>query len=291
MGLPGFWSRPQALPSGRLFELRNLQKHPRRENQEQIRHLCANAYLGDSVSLCRVLGRFKMFVDTRDVGLSTHLLLDGFWEMWLTEALSAVIRPGMVVADIGANLGYYTLLMAELAGPTGSVHAFEPNPAIADLTRKSCDINGFYYTVTLHREPLGSEEGKPVGLIVPPGEPKNAHVTPWLDIPGAIPMTTRRFDAIPELMDADVVKIDAEAAELDIWHGMAGRLDRTDRPLTIFMEFASARYEDPDGFLAEVEARGFHLAEVTLDDGIMPRTRQQVLAAPPRIDQMLMLTR
>ena len=282
--------QPRRAP-GYLFNLRNLQIGRRRNNQRQIRQLCTNAYLGDHTSLCRVLGRYKMFVDTRDVGLATHLLLDGFWEMWLTEALSAVVKPGMVVADIGANLGYYSLLMAELVGADGMVHAFEPNPAIADLMWKSCDVNGFGDRVRLHRDPLGCEDGKPVALIVPANEPKNAHITPHLAAPGAVALTTRRFDAIPDLLDVDVVKIDAEAAEYDIWRGMAGRLDRIDKPFTIFMEFASIRYEDPQAFLAEVEAHGFTLAVVTLDDGIVPGTREQILAAPPAIDQMLMLRR
>lgn len=291
MGLLGLPSLSQTLSPGRLFDLRSLQSRSRRDNQRQIRQLCANAYLGDHTSLCRVLGRYKMFVDTRDVGLATHLLLDGFWEMWLTEALSAAVKPGMVVADIGANLGYYSLLMADLVEAGGVVHAFEPNPTVADLMWKSCDVNGFGDRVRLHRDPLGCEDGKPVGLIVPAAEPKNAHVTPHLDAPGAIALTTRRFDAIPDLLDVDVIKIDAEAAEYDIWRGMTGRLDRTDKSLTIFMEFASTRYEDPDGFLAEVEARGFALGVVTLDDGVERRTRQQILAAPALVDQMLMLTR
>jgi len=286
--LPLHW--PRRAP-GYQFDLRNLGLSSRRDNQRQIRQLCANAYLGDHTSLCRVLGRYKMFVDTRDVGLATHLLLDGFWEMWLTEALSAIVKPGMVVADIGANLGYYSLLMAELVGAAGTVHAFEPNPAVADLMWKSCDINGFGDRVRLHRDPLGCEDGKPVALIVPANEPKNAHITPHLEAAGAIALTTRRFDAIPDLLDVDVVKIDAEAAEYDIWRGMAGRLDKTNKPLTIFMEFASVRYEYPRAFLAEVEAHGFPLAVVTLNDGVVRRSREQILAAPPWIDQMLMLRR
>jgi len=276
---------------GHLFDLRNLQRRPRDENQDRIRSLCANAYLGDGDSLCWVLGRFKMFVDTRDVGLSSHLLLDGYWEMWLTEALSGVLKKGDVAVDIGANLGYFTLIMAEIVGPSGSVHAFEPNPAIADRLARTLDINGYRERATVHRDPLGADEGLPVALIVPPHEPKNAYITAVADTPGAIPMTTRRFDSYPELMDAAVIKIDAEAAEQNIWRGMTARLDRRDAPLVIFMEFATIRYEAPGAFLEEIEARGFSLAEVTMLEGAVPRTREQILAAPPRIDQMLMLRR
>jgi len=277
--------------SGRLFDLRDLRRRPRDENQDYIRSLCANAYLGDGDSLCWVLGRFKMFVDTRDVGLSSHLLLDGYWEMWLTEALSGVLEKGAVAVDIGANLGYFTLIMADLVGPTGSVHAFEPNPAIADRLARTCDINGYRERVTVHPGPLGAEEGLPVALIVPEHEPKNAYITPVVETPGALPMITRRFDSYPELMDAAVIKIDAEAAEQNIWRGMTARLDRRDAPLILFMEFASIRYGEPGAFLEEIEARGFSLAEVTMIDGVVPRTREQILAGPPRVDQMLMLRR
>jgi FkbM family methyltransferase len=289
---------PLKLPShrphrnaGHLFDLRDLRRRPRDENQDLIRSLCGNAYLGDGDSLCWVLGRFKMFVDTRDVGLSSHLLLDGYWEMWLTEALSGVLEKGATAVDIGANLGYFTLLMAEMVGPSGAVHAFEPNPAIADRLARTCDINGYRERVTLHRDPLGAEDGLAVALIVPEHEPKNAYITPVAETPGALAMTTRRFDSYPELMDAAVIKIDAEAAEQNIWRGMTARLDRRDAPLIIFMEFASIRYEQPGAFLEEIEARGFSLAVVTMLDGIVPLTRDQILAGPPRVDQMLMLRR
>ena len=282
--------RPRHTP-GRLFDLRNLQRRTRDENQEQIRSLCENAYLGDGVSLCRVLGRFKMFVDTSDIGLSTHMLLDGYWEMWLTETLSGVVEQGAVAVDIGANLGYFTLLMAELVGPTGSVHAFEPNPPIADRLIRSCDINGYRDRVTVYRDPLGAVDGLPTHLIVPTHEPKNAHLGEGDPVAGSIVLTTRRFDSYPALLDASVIKIDAEAAELEIWHGMTARLDRTDMPLTIFLEFATCRYDDPGGFLDEIAARGFSLEEVTLQDGVVPRTRAEVLAAPPLVDQMLLLRR
>jgi FkbM family methyltransferase len=274
-----------------LFELRNLLRPSRDKNQALIRGLCASSYLGDGSAVCRVLGRYKMFLDTKDVGLSPHLMLDGYWEMWLTEALAQTIKPGMLVVDVGANLGYFTLLMAELVGPGGAVHAFEPNPKIADRLTKSVDINGFYGRVTVHRDPLGSHDGADVVLAVPEGEPKNAHILWNSNATDAIHLTMRRFDSFPELLGADVIKIDAEAAELDIWHGMSGLLQRRDKPLIIFLEFASARYQDPGAFLDEITAAGFDLAEVDLKKGILPKSRAEILAASPTMDQMLRLER
>lgn len=279
-------------PAGKpLFDLRKLDIARRSENQALIRALCACAYLGEETALCRVLGRYKMFVDTTDIGLSSHLMLDGYWEMWLTEAIAEVVKPGMTVVDIGANLGYFTLLMADLVGPGGAAHAFEPNPPIARRLANSVDVNGFREWVSVHADPLSDADGRDVVLAIPAGEPKNAHLSPALDLPGAVPLKTRRFDSYPELLGADVIKIDAEAAERDIWRGMSGLFDRRGGPLTLFMEFAAARYADPGEFLDEIVGRGFSLAEVVPAEGVQPRSREQILAAPPRIDQMLMLRR
>ena len=278
-------------PVAPLLDPRKLKRERRYKNQALIRSYCASAYLGDHTALCRVLGRYKMFVDTTDVGLSSHLMLDGYWEMWLTEALVAVLRPGMVAVDVGANLGYFTLLMADQVGASGAVHAFEPNPPIADRLVKSVDVNGFYDRVTVHREPLSSEDGLDLALAVPLGEPKNAHITADLNASGAIAVRTRRFDSFPELLRADVIKIDAEAAELDIWRGMSGLFEQSGRPLTIFLEFTSARYADPAGFLGEIQSCGFSLGDVSQASGVRSRTAEQILAAPAAVDQMLLLRR
>jgi FkbM family methyltransferase len=255
--------------------------------------MCQTSYLGEGSALCRILGRYKIFADTRDLGLSPHLMLDGYWEMWLTEALVEVIKPGMTVVDVGANLGYFTLLMADLVGPGGFVHAFEPNPPIAHRLAKSIELNGFRGRVALHPEPLGSVDGEEVVLVAPVDDPKNAHVIAGAG-PGLV-LKTRRLDGYAELFDADVFKIDAEGAELDIWHGMSGLFEKSgrarERSRTIFLEFAPGRFADPATFLDEIEASGFEVAELTFSEGMRLRTREQILSAPPGDLQILVLRR
>ena len=174
-------SRPADVAAGRLFQLGELGAQPRQHNEAVIRQLCANAYLGEGRSLCRVLGRYKMIVDPGDVGLSSHLLLDGYWEMWLTELLARIVRPGMVAADVGANLGDVTLRMADLVGPTGRVHAFEAKADLARRLEQSVAVNGFHDVVTVHAQALADAEADML-LLVPPGEPKNGYL-----LPAAIP--------------------------------------------------------------------------------------------------------
>jgi FkbM family methyltransferase len=287
--MPSLFPRPD--PGLPLLEPRSFQLSRRSETEALIRSLSASAYLGGGRALCRVMGRYKMFVDTGDLGLSSHLMLDGYWELWLTEALVETLKPGMVAVDVGANLGYFTLLMADLVGPQGAVHAFEPNPPIADLLFDNVYVNGFRDRVTVRREPLGAQDGSEVFLAVPHRDPGGAHVAASRDSAEGGGLVTRRFDSYPDLLKADVIKIDAEGAERDIWRGMDGLLRQVDRPLTVFLEFASVRYPDPAGFLEEIRTAGFSLAEVHPSNGIRPRSVADILARPAETDQILMLRR
>ncbi|WP_223176246.1 FkbM family methyltransferase [Sphingobium xenophagum] len=279
----------------RLFHLDHLRSHPRQRNEAVIRQLCANAYLGEGRSLCRVLGRYKMIVDTSDVGLSSHLLLDGYWEMWLTELLVDLVKPGMKVVDVGANLGYFSLLMADLVGPEGQVHAFEPNVDLARRMTQSLAINGFENSATVHEQALSDSEAD-VLLVVPTDEPKNAHLLP-ADHPVSGDaatesrlLRTRRLDSYSDLYDADIIKIDADTSEEAIWHGMSAIL-RKNRPLTIVLEFARVRYADPGAFIDQILSDGFTLSVITLEAGIQPISREAILSVSPTDDVMLLLVR
>jgi FkbM family methyltransferase len=274
--------------AGLPFDLWRLLTPPRYLNESAIRALCHNAYLGDGVAVCRVLGRYRMFVDTSDIGLSTLLLLDGFWEMWVTEAIFQLVQPGMTVIDVGANLGYYTMLTADLVGETGRTIAVEPNPHLATLLRRSVSINGYADRTTVHQCALGERDGN-AGLIVPPGEPKNAYLAP-AGTAGGVNVPVRRLDEIEGALDADFIKIDVEGAEEMVWRGMAGILAQ-DRPLTIVLEFTPGRYADAARFLDEILSAGFDLNIVDHYAGVIPISRADVLTGPPTEDQMLVLVR
>ena len=117
--------------------------HDRRHVEAAIRRRCHTVWIDPETTLCRILGRYKFFVDSRDIGLAPHLMLDGYWEFWISDFIWRNLRPGFRVLDVGANLGYYTVLAADLVGPQGQVTAFEPNPRMFELLQRNAGINGF----------------------------------------------------------------------------------------------------------------------------------------------------
>lgn len=279
---------------GQLLTLDLFGRTDRARAEALIRARCATAYLHGTDALCWALGRYRMVVDTADIGLSTFLMLDGFWEMWVTEVIAQAIRPGMSVVDCGANLGYYTLIAADRVGAGGRVHAIEPNPALAERLRRSLVVNGYDQRTTIHEIAL-SDAAREVAFRIPADEPKNGHITylaaheaaaePDCIVVPALPLDTLLGDAA-----VDFIKIDVEGAEEAVWRGMAGIFARG-RPMTIFLEFASIRYPDAAGFLAEIAAHGFSLAVIELSGEWRTIDAATLLARPGTIDQMLLLRR
>lgn len=266
-----------------IYDIWRLHSYPRDFNEAEIRGLCRVAYLGDHTALARVLGRYKMFVDTRDVGISSHLMLDGFWEMWVTEAMMRVVRRGSTVIDVGANLGYFSLLLADLTGPEGKMLAFEPNPELAGRARKSIEVNGFSPFSALHECALGAAEGA-ASIQVDVNQPGGGRTIEGAGIP------VRRLDSFPEAINAEFIKIDVEGYEQQVWRGMTGIL-ANGQPLTVFMEFTVGRYADPVGFLGEIMGEGFTLEIVDFVGGVRPTTVSELLSMPHTIDHMLCFRR
>ena len=215
-------------------------------------------YLGENEGLCRILGRYKLYVDTRDQGLCANLLLDGFWEMGLTMYMARTVRPGMVVVDVGANFGYYTILLGGLVGDNGHVYAIEPAPLTAAMLRRSIKLNGLEDSTTVVEAAAGANAGAPALLYVPHREPKNAAV---VTSPEAVDqeggtlyqVAEARIDAlVAGRPRVDFIKIDAEGSEEAIVAGMLATL-RRDKPLLV-LEFNTVRSRDPAALLATLGA-------------------------------------
>lgn len=96
---------------------------------------------------------FRMMLRSDDGSAGWSLAHLGYYEPHVTTMFRQLIKPGMHVLDVGANIGYFSMLAARLAGPTGKVTAFEPGQSNVVLIQASAELNGFGDIIDLW--PLG----------------------------------------------------------------------------------------------------------------------------------------
>ncbi len=225
-------------------------------------------YLGDHTLLIRTVFGHAMYVDSRDLSLTPHLLLQGYWEPEVTRFFLRTVKPGMRIVEVGANVGYYTLLASSLVGPTGRVLAFEANPATATLARRSLAVNGFRDrakvidmavtdapgTVTLHcldqRHGDSSLFDFSDTQLAFPGDRVTKLVVPATSLDAFVPQDE----------PIDLIRMDVEGAEPLVFDGMRRILAQNSR-IKILLEFFPQRIQcagrNPARFLASLAAMGF----------------------------------
>jgi FkbM family methyltransferase len=223
--------------------------------------------LSDDLALGRVLGKFLMYVDPVDESLTPHLLLDGYWEMWITMAIAKHVKPGMRVVDVGAHFGYYTLLLSDIVGATGGVIAFEPT----DHTRQYLGRNVLHND--LHNVYVRTEAVSDASRESTMGITRHDSGTNWLGADSkrrydsgrnrsaylkSQPVTVVTLDAalVPPI---DFIKIDVEGHEGAVWDGMQDVIAKSPN-LQIAMEYTEL--SDKEGRLAQAMSRTFNVHEV-----------------------------
>jgi FkbM family methyltransferase len=270
-----------------------LRAGPRREIEAIVRGRCRAVPMAGGRMLCRVLGRYKFYVDQEDLVHGAHLLTDGFWEYWITEFVCRNVHRGEVALDVGAGYGYYAPLLADLVGPDGVVHAFEANPRLAQLLRETVALNGLGGRIIPHEVAVGREAGEPAMLRAPIADPATGSV---LFGAGNVPEPEPGLLAVPvpqfpldRLADRPVhfAKIDVTGAEGAVWAGMQKLLERNPQ-IRLLLQFGAYRHAEPALLLARF-AQAFPLRLVEPTGRARPCTVSEVLASEG--DTMLYLAR
>ena len=116
----------------------------------------------------RLFGKYRFEMDLRLGRLQkVFYLKPGLYEPQTERFIRHRVKPGMTVLDIGANTGYTTLLLADMVGRHGQVHAFEPMPVLHALLSKNVQSNGLTQ-VHLHQFALSDRKGETT-LHIDPG--------------------------------------------------------------------------------------------------------------------------
>jgi FkbM family methyltransferase len=167
--------------------------------------------------------------------ISNTLFIYGFYEENETEMFEKIIKAGDTVLDIGANIGYYTLIFAKLVGKNGRVFAFEPEPTNFTLLRRNIRINS-YDNVVLEQKAVSNKTGK-VKLYI--SENPGLHrIYDSYDGRKFIEVEAICLDDYFKNYDKniDVIKMDIEGSEFGAVQGMTSLLKKN-KNVKIVTEF------------------------------------------------------
>lgn len=165
-------------------------------------------------------------------GGSTAGTLLGTREVDLQRAFALFVSPGMTVYDVGANVGFYSVIAARLAGPNGRVVAFDPLRKNAEMIEHNARLNRFAH-ISVHEIALGNDDGEAEFLVSKnpswgrlkiAGRPQSVIAEEMVSV--------RCIDSLARdgLTAADVMKIDVEGAEVEVLEGARKTL-RSARPI------------------------------------------------------------
>lgn len=214
------------------------------------------------------LENFSIYAAREDIDVGAHILNAGIYEPHVSKVLKDRLRPGMTLVDIGANIGYFSLMAASLVGEEGRVFAVEPNSQNAKLLKASQQANGFD-NITI----IQTAAGRELALLSLNPSHSNAVTSQTSgELEKLLTQSTvpclKLDDVIPAQRRVDGIKIDIEGAEYDALCGFAKRIER-DHPF-IVSEFCPDSLSSnsgvaPEAYLQFFIDRGYRISVICPD--------------------------
>jgi FkbM family methyltransferase len=224
----------------------------------------------------------RFWFNIRDQAIG-HNIAKGCYEPDMTDLVQKTVKPGMNCLDVGANLGYFSVVIAKLVGRHGSVHSFEPFPANYDLLLRNIkenSVDGIVNPKQLAAYDRGDEGSlffradamnDNFGSMFVSDQVQDGHLQ------SSSISRVRIDDAVPQNLPIHFVKMDVEGAELPALKGMSGILERYHPTVAIELnELALNRGNGstPEELIGLVKGFGYTLREVgSNNDFVLPTHR------------------
>lgn len=194
----------------------------------------------------------------------------GVWEKLTTELFKKVVKKGDTVVDLGANMGYFTLLASRLVGETGKVYAFEPEPVNYALLLKNLELNGYDNVVPVQKA-VSNVNGK-VAFSIHDTDSGRHVLQQCNDKIGNGELIEVESVTLDEFFNdkpfPSVIKMDIEGAELLALLGMPKIIESSEN-LKVFTEFYPSLIERAgysiEGFAHKL-LEEWHFSVIAIDD-------------------------
>lgn len=211
--------------------------------------------------------------------VTQSLVQHGTWEPVETELMQRLLKPGMTMVDVGANLGYMTVVGSRQVGPTGRVIAFEPEPRNFALLKRNVRRNRCD-NVEIHPQATGAKTDETLIMFLATENFGDHRTFPDPDEPGRLRHTVRSttVDSVVAERPVDFVKMDIQGGEGHALTGMQETV-RRNADLTILLEFW------PYG-LRRAGTAPKDLLDRLIDAGFAFRSLATTFDGPPREAQL-----
>lgn len=234
---------------------------------------------GAVVEVSTDVGPLLMHAD--DEVMTPAIRAAGVWEQEEAAWLRRVVTPGATVLDVGANVGYFTLLVAQIAGPGGAVVAVEPEARNVAVLRANLWSHGLDDVVVL---PIaGWSRRTLLPLALSEANRGDHQVRPdGVDVAARLVPAAALDDLLGEYATVDVVKVDTQGVDHEVIAGMRRTLDRSTDPQVLveyWLEGMEERGIDPRSVLAGYRSLGFELALLGNEGETKSATDDEVIAA------------
>lgn len=252
-------------------QTRQIQEIARLAGDSQ-RRVCVPC--GDNQLLIKTRAGFVLCAAS-DLALVVCLLEGGDLEPGTRLLIERFLEPGSVFVDVGANIGMHTLAAARAMHREGRIYAFEPFGPVCGMLEKTVWMNGCAETVEVHQSAVSSRKGSQDLFL---GATSGHHSLFPLEQAGTpahgqVSVQTVTLDGtLPPDLKVDLLKIDAEGAELDVLEGARDLVDRH-FDIALIVEFGPshlkrAGHSAPD-WLGRFAAHGLVFRAIHPETGVL----------------------
>lgn len=186
--------------------------------------------------IVKQVGGFKIWLNPHDLGIARELLGAGEYEKYEIELFRASVKPGMVLLDVGANIGIYSLAAAQQTCDRASIFAFEPEPSVMAMLRDNIQLNGYRSIIPIDKALADKRQVLKLNVDKANFGKHSLVVTSSADLQIEIQaMTVDEFVREHNLARVDLIKLDVEGAEGMVFAGAMHTIARFGP--VIFMEY------------------------------------------------------